>query len=944
PLAVVARRSPFNVAAFPRMPEQRPRSLKCTLRYLLGKLQNGVDAMFDWLKVLACRIHGLLARRELDKEFQQELDAHLEMLTEENIRQGLPVEEARRAARLRLGGTMQLQETHRELYGLPWLETLFQDLRYGLRQLRRDPGFTAIAVITLALGIGANTAIFSVVNAVLIRPLPFRSPDRLVQLWETEAAPGTYPFAGPDYLDWQAQNHTLAGSSLYTWQQSVNASGAGEPEQVSVVRTQANFFRVLGVEPLLGRAFIAGEDQAGQDRVAILSFDFWQRHFGGRRDALGKTLELNFEKYTVVGVMPASFRLVGEANIWVPQDMTPQGLGMRGSHNYLAIGRLKPGVTLAQARAELETIAKRLERQYPKSNDNVGAAVIPLKEELVGNSRPELLIMLGVVGLVLLIACANVANLLQARAVGRQREIAVRRALGAASGRIVRQLLTESVVLSLAGGACGLALAWAGVKTLAASPNLPIPQPHAIRLDGMVLLFTLVVSLLVGIFFGLVPAWRVSQLHLNDEIKSRAAAARTPTGERRLLRDALVVAEIGTSLVVLISVGLLLRSFIRLRETRVGVEPKGVLTACLVLPAQKYVTTGQIGSFYQRLLDRLRRSPRVKEAAISTELPLNGGSNGYITIPGNPNAGFQKILVEWNYVTPNYFKALGIPFFKGRNFTEQDSQDTAEGTAKVDAMVKARKFHPLPGVEFPAIINQTMAKTFWPSEEALGQVFKLGGIVNARVIGIAGDVNEWGIREPVIPEAYWPLTGAFDEYGRPMIVTLKSRGNPSALTILLRDQVHALDNGVALFRVRTMAEVISEATGGARYRMLLFGFFGLLALTLAAIGIYGVMAYTVNERTHEIGIRLALGAQKTDVLRLVVGQGMVLALIGVGIGIAAALGLTRLMASLLYGVKPTDPLTFVAVPLILTGVALLACYIPARRATKVDPMEALRYE
>ena len=868
---------------------------------------------------------------------------HRQLREQEKIAEGLPAEEAHYEVSRRFGNDLVLRERSRDVWGWNWLETFLQDIRYGLWQLRRNPGFAAVAVITLALGIGANTAIFSVVNAVLIRPLPFPSPDQLVQLCETEAAPGTYPFAGPDYLDWQAQNHTLAGSSLYTWPQSVNASGAGEPEQVSVVRTQANFFRVLGVEPLLGRTFVAGEDHAGHDRVAILSFGFWQQHFGGRRDALGKTLELNLEKYTVVGVMAAPFRMVGEADIWAPQDMTPQGLGMRGSHNYLAIGRLKPGVTVAQARAEFETIAKRLERQYPNSNDNVGAAVIPLKEELVGNSRPELLIMLGVVGLVLLIACANVANLLQVRTTGRHREIAVRRALGARRGRIMRQLLTESVVLSFAGGVCGLALAWAGVNTLAVSPNLPIPQPNAIRLDGMVLLFTFVVSLLVGVFFGLVPAWQVSQLHLNDEIKSRAAVLSTK-GERRLLRDALVVGEIATSLAVLIGAGLLLRSFTRLRETKVGVDPEGVLTASLVLPAQKYVTTGQVGSFYQRLLDRLIRAPGVKEAAISTELPLEGGSNGYITIPGSPNAAFEKVLVEWNYVTPAYFKALHIPFFKGRNFTEEDSRSTAKGTAKVDAMVKTRKIHPLPGVQFPVIINRTMAKTFWPGDEALGQVFELGGIVQARVIGIVGDVNEWGIRERVIPEAYWTLSGAFDEFGRPMIITLKSQGDPNVLAILLRAQVHALDNSLALFRVRTMEEVISEATGGAHYRMVLFGFFALLALTLAAIGIYGVMAYTVNQRTHEIGVRLALGAQKADVVRMVASQGLRLTLAGLAAGLAGSLALTRLLSSLLYGVTPTDPLTFGAVSLILLGVALLACYIPARRAAKVDPMVALRYE
>ena len=523
-----------------------------------------------------------------------------------------------------------------------FLGDTWRDLRYGARILAKSPGFTLVAILTLALGIGANSAIFSVINAVLIRPLAYPDPDRLVQLWETEAAPGQYPFAGPDYLDWQSQNQTLAGTSLFTWPQGFNVSGEGEPEQASVRKTQANFFTVLGVQPLLGRAFRKGEDQAGQDRVAVLSYGFWQRHFGGQKDAVGRSLELDGEEYAVVGVMPASFREVGSADLWVPMDMTPKALGQRGNHGYLAIARLKVGVPLAKARADVEIIAKRLEKQYPDSNHRVGAVVIPLKEELVGDSRPQLLIMLGAVGLVMLIACANVATLLLVRATGRHREIAVRRALGAGRGRVVRQLLTESVLLSLLGGIFGLALAWACVRGLAGAETVPIPRPNPVTVDGMVLLFTLAVSAIVGIMFGLAPALQVSHLHLNEELKAGGQTGLTTPGRRRTLRDALIVAEIAVSLVVLTGGGLLLRSFAKMHQVQIGIDPEGVLTTRLALPEKTYNTLDQAGAFCWQLVEGLKSLPGVRAAALSSELPLDGGSNGYVTVPGQENAAHRE--------------------------------------------------------------------------------------------------------------------------------------------------------------------------------------------------------------------------------------------------------------------------------------------------------------
>ena len=823
------------------------------------------------------------------------------------------------------------------------LADLWQDLRYGFRMLRKNPGFTAVAVLTLALGIGANTAIFSVINAVLLRPLPFGDPDRLVQLWETEPAPGHYTLTGPDYLDWQAQNQSQEGTSLYSWPQGFNASGAGEPEQAGVVRTQANFFSLLGVEPLLGRAFLKGEDQAGQNRVAVLSYGFWERHFGGRKDAVGQTLELNDEKYTVVGVMPAWFRSVVAADIWIPMDMSLKSLGSRGQHQYLAIGRLKRGVAVANAQAELQTIAQRLEKQYPDSNQKVGAMVIPLKEQLVGDSRQQLLIVLGAVGLVLLIACANVANLLLVRATSRHREIAVRRALGAGRGRVVRQLLTESVLLSLLGAVFGLALAWGCVRVLATAERVPIPRPNPIGLDSTVFLFTLGIGLLVGILSGFAPALQPSQLQLSQELKASTRAL-TPSGRRRILRDALVVGEIAVSLVLLIGAGLLLRSFAKLREVDVGVHPEGVLTMNVVLPPKRYGTLEQARTFLEQLLEDLKNAPGVQAAAISSKLPLDGGNNGYITIPGEENAAFENILVGWNYTTPDYFRAFGIPFLKGRNFTDQDLQDAVDTAPRVVAIVQSGKMQASPDLRFVAVINQAMARTFWPKQDPLGRVFELGPL-RVTVIGIVGNVKEGGISQPVIPQAYFPLPFALaNPDGSSLSIVIKSAAGPEGMLATVREKLRSLDSGLALFRVRTVEEIISESMADTSYQTVLLGSFALLALLLTAVGIYGVMAYTVTQRTHEIGIRLALGAQPGENLRLIMRQGAQLTLAGVALGIGGALAVTRLLASLLFGIQSRDPFTFIVVATGLTVVALLSSYIPARRAAKLDPMEALRYE
>jgi len=823
--------------------------------------------------------------------------------------------------------------------------TLLQDLRYGIRMLAKSPGFTALAVVTLALGIGANTAIFSVINSVVLRPLPFHEPARLVELWQIERAPGNFPLTGPDYLDWQAQTRTLEATSLYSWERTANASGAGEPQAASVISTQANFFSVLGVQPRIGRAFEPGEDQAGKNHVAILSNAFWHRQFGGRSDVLGKTIELNDEPYSVIGVLPAWFNFQHATEIWTPMDMTPKALGPRGSHSYRAIGRLKPNLSASQAQAELNSITRQLAKLYPDNDADSGAVVVSLTEQLTGASRQSLFILLGAVALVLLVACANVANLMLARATNRQREIAVRAAMGAGRWRLARQLLTESILLALLGAALGLLGAFWAVSFLQSTETLPIPRANPIQIDVTVLLFTIGVSIVIGALFGLAPALQSFHLNLSDELKSSAQAVVSPTGTRRLLRDALVVGEIAASLALLIGAGLLLRSFSRLRDSGIGVQTENVITTGVNLPIAKYKTLPERRQFFDRLIERIEREPGVQAAAVSTEIPLEGGNNGYVTVAEHDNPALATQLVEWNYITPDYFRAYGAPVLQGRVFTPEEVERTAVVNLKLDDLYKNDpnlKAVP-PDLEFVAVINRKMAQLYWPKQDVIGKVFKASG-VPVTVVGVVGDVKEWDIREDVVPQAYFPLTAALDSEGFGGRLTVKTSVAPRGVLAAIRGDLHALDDGLAVVRPRTMDEVVADAMQDTSEQTTLLGIFAALALLLASVGIYGVMAYIVTQRTHEIGVRMALGAQQNDVLRQVLGEGSRLTVIGVALGLAAAFALTRLLRSLLFGVSANDPLTFAGVSILLALVAMAACYIPARRAARVDPMVALRYE
>jgi putative ABC transport system permease protein len=830
--------------------------------------------------------------------------------------------------------------------------TMRQDLRYAIRTLLKSPGFTVVAVLTLALGIGANTAIFSVIDSVLLRPLPFHHSDRLVQLWETESSPGTYPFAGADYLDWQSQNRTLEATTLFTWGEAYNAGiSSSNVDSAMGISTQANFFSVLGVEPIAGRTFEAGEDQAGKNHVAVLSYAFWKRHFGGEPSAVGRTIVLDGQSYAVIGVMPAWFKFpfspLGSTDLWTPMDMAAKALSARGNHSYRAIGRLRQGVTPRQAQADLASIAQNLEKQYPNTNDKVGAVVVPLQESLTANSRPALLILLGAVALVLLIACANIANLLLARATGRQREVTLRAVLGATRWRIVRQLLTESVLLSMASAALGFfAAAWS-IRLLESARALPIPRELPLRIDSTVLMFTIGVSLMAGILFGLAPALYAAQLDLNGALKSAAQSVVGASGWRRVLSDGLVVGEIALSLALLVGAGLLLRSFAGLRSTDIGAQTKNVLTMGIVLPAARYATLPVRRAFFERLTEELEHTPGIQAASVSTRLPLRGGSNSTISVEGDKDPAHASQLVEFNCVTPDYFRVFSIPFLSGANFSPQDMNRTADVNLKIDELFKQ---HPettqIPAeLSFVAVINRSMARTFWPNQDPIGKMFNWSG-VQVKVLGVVGDTKQWdSIRDPVLPQIYCPLTATMDGPGAASgRVAVQTSVSPMSVLPVIRSKVQGFDSSLAVFRPETMEEVVADSTQDTGLQTYMLGAFAALATLLAAIGLYSVMAYLVTQRTHEFGVRMALGAKPGDVFRLALRRGAILTVCGIAAGLLAAFALTRVMANLLFGVSASDPITFVGVAILLSVVALLACYLPARRATRVSPLIALRYE
>jgi putative ABC transport system permease protein len=801
------------------------------------------------------------------------------------------------------------------------MQTLLHDLRYGLRMLAKKPGFTVVAVFTLALGIGANSAIFSVVNGVLLRPMQLEDPDRLIKIWEKLPAGGQGTASAPNLKDWREQNTVFNGIAAYQFS-SLNLRGQESPERLSGATVSPNFFDVVGVRPQLGRAFQTGEDEAGRNRVALLSHRLWHRAFGGDAGVVGKEIPLNGENYTVIGVMPPDFRFPSRlTEIWVPLVIPPDLVDSRDNHWMLTLARLKPDVGFEQAREQMVTIAKRLEQQYPDAQAGRSVFLIPLQEETVQNIRPALRALMFAVGFVLLIACANVANLLLARATSRRREIAVRTALGAGRLRLVRQLLTESLLLALAGGALGLALAKWGVEALLVLAGNFLPRANEVGLDWRVAAFTAALSLMTGLFFGLIPALQSSRVELQSALKEGAGAG----AQTNLLRGALVVVEVAATLVLLIGAGLLIKSFIRLYETDLGFKAENVLTMSLALPKAKYPDAQAASSFHQMLLERVRSLPGARSTGVINYLPLQqSGFNGDITIEGQgPYEPGRAPWAEFRAISPDYFRTLGIPLVSGRFYTAQDQSSSTP----------------------VVIVNQTLARRYLSGQDPIGKRIRVIGNDWRTVVGVVGDVRQSGVTQAVRAEVFVPVTQAvYAPLTQTMSLAVRADAEPEALASAVRNAVREIDPAQPVFNVKTMEAVVADSVSDRRLNMLLLGIFAAVALTLAVIGIYSVMSYTVSQHTREIGIRMALGARPTDVLKLVVGQGMGLTLVGVCLGVAGAFGLTRLMATLLYGVTPTDPLTFAAVSALLMIVALLACCIPARRATKVDPMVALRNE
>ncbi len=881
-------------------------------------------------------------REKMLHEIERDIREHIERETQVNIERGMPPDEARFAAIRKFGNATRVAEDAREVWSMVWLEQLAQDVKFGSRMLRKTPGFTIVAVLTLALGIGANTVMFSVINVLLLKPLPFHQPDRIVALNETESSPGFYPLSGADYLDWQSQNSTFAATSLFDYGAGFNASGDGSTEPAGAASVQANFFDVLGISPMLGRSFDPGSDAAGKNHVAVLSYGFWQRHFGGRPDAVGSTLQLNNESYSVIGVMPPRFDYPAGTDLWTPLDMSPKALTQRGTHQYPAIGRLKDGVTPKQAQADLSAIAAGLTKQYPDTNDRVGAFVTPLKEVLVGDSSTSLWILLGAVALVLLVACANVANLLLARATARAREIAMRAALGAGRRRIIQQSLTESLLLSLTGAVIGSLGALWFIQFARKEFAGKLPQAAAIQLDGWVLAFTAVVSILVGVIFGLAPAFYAARVNLNDELKVSAGVIGA-SGSRHRLRNILVAGEIALSLALLLGAGLLLRSFSNLRNTQMGFDSTNILTAVISLPEGAYKNLDQRRAFYDQLLQNVKALPGVDSASIAISIPLRGGRNGTVSIDGQMAPGLEAQLVEFNSITPEFFRSYAIPLKSGRTFTPADLDLTAAMNLRADALTPEQQQHPPADLQFIAVTNDSMAKTFWPGQDPIGKVVHMNGM-NVTIVGVVGDVKEWDdIRHKPLPELYFPSTLVLDN-ATPMYLTKKSRIPPTQLERAVRGEVSKLDSRLALFHVLTMDQIIAQSMRNTTVETTLLASFAALALLLAAIGIYGVMSYVVSQREHEFGIRMALGAPPSSVSSLVVKNGLRLALVGVAVGVLLAVALAKLMTSLVFGVSVWDPATFLVAAVVLTAVALVACYIPARRAMRVDPMIALRHE
>ena len=876
-------------------------------------------------------LRALFRKEELDQDLSDELAFHLEKQIEQNVAAGMSAEQARYAALRSFGGVEQVKEDCRDTWGVRFLDTLLQDIRFGLRMLAKNPGFTAVAVLTLALGIGANTAIFSVVDAVLLRPLPYRDPSRLVyisEFWPRETPVRTVP--SPDFANWSEHDRLLDGLAAYGGGAEMNLTSPGEPERLLGAKVTWDFFPLLGVQPSLGRGFLREEDRPGGRPVVLLSHELWRRRFGSDPKVVGTSLQLDGTLHTIVGVIPAGFRFPDDefkAQLFLPMVVArARDWGSEDWRLIRPLARLKPGITMDNVKAELSGLVQQTAGQEPPPFNRMRVGmevhVTPLQERLSAPARPILLVLLSSVGLLLIMSCVNVASLQLARSAARQKELAVRAALGAPRLRIATQLLTESLVLAMAGGAVALLVGFAGLKALQALGPPQIPHLESVRLDPTVLLFTLIVTTVTGILFGLSPAVLATRVKLNEALKQSAAQSNSGQEQHRV-RSILVTMEIALAVILLVGAGLLTRSVIYLISVNPGFDPNHLLTLRISIFGNEYSKPEQQSAFFEQLLERIRALPAVHSADAGSGLPVIGWWRlGGTDVEGQPEApaGLRPDVPN-DVVGTSYFRTLRIPLVAGRTFNEQDRQ----------------------GAPQVAIVNQAFARQFLPGQDVIGKHVKSGARTGPwrEIVGIVGDVKQLGLDHPESPEIYIPY---LQDPAPAMDVALRVAGDPLNSVGAVKAAIRAVDAHQPVYDVATMDERLSESIAPQRFNALLVGMFALLALGLGAIGVYGVLAYSVARRTHEFGVRVALGAHREDVLALVMTDGMRIVVLGMGIGLLGALALTRLLRNFLFGVGPTDPATLVAVSMGLTLVAALACYIPARRATKVEPMVALRYE
>lgn len=879
------------------------------------------------MRAWVMRILGVFGSTRAERELTAEIESHLQLHVDDNIRAGMTPEEARRRAVIALGGVEGTKEAYRDRRGVPAFESLVRDLRFGLRTLIKTPGFALAGVVILGLGIGVNSAIFTIVNAVVLKPLPFADADRIMKLWQT---PPQQTFNSPifaispaNFIDWETQNQVFESLAIFRGGRQT-LTGHGEPEAIVTLRGSADFFKVVGVSPIIGRGFTKQDDRAGGERTAILGEAFFRSRFGGDASIVGRTITLNLVPYTVIGVAPDSLRHLTPVDVWVPLYWSPEEVAERANHNYRGVAKLKAGIDVVRAQADMDAISKRLEAQYPDANKDWGALVRPLHDDIVGDARTSLLLLLGAVALVLLIACANLANLMLVRTHARAKEIAVRCALGAGRWRVIQQLLAEGLVLGAGGGLAGLAAAYFGVDVLKAAFGAALPRATEVAVDTRVLAFTAAIAIATGLVAAFVPAWQLTGRDANDALKTGPGRGNSSSGDGRV-RSVLVISEVALALMLLVGAGLLMRSLSGLRAVDPGFDAGSTLTGTIALPRAKYPAPEQVNQFFARVTDQVRVLPGVESVAWIDSLPFQGGSTQYVAIAGQPAMKDSELpVVAVRMISPGYFHTARVAMVAGRDFTDADGL----GAPRV------------------VIVSEATARRFWPNEDPIGKRLTLTMMAKepASVVGVVRDVKLNGLDEKAA-QAETAIYTPKAEYGfGGSTILVRTSQDPRALTRSLITAVRAVDAEQVVLGIETMDDVVEQSLGQRPFAMQLLGGFALLALTLASVGIYSVLAYTVRQRVREIGIRVALGAPTRGVLRLVVVEGLKPTLAGIVLGLALAALLVRVMATLLFGVDQHDPATFGSVTAIMIVVGIAATLIPAWRATRVDPIVTLRSE